>query len=104
MMKKWLILAVVALLAACHSTVKEVEPSEAFRAALDEVMLRQPKPNKVSPDDLDRRREPIVLNLSFDDCVELAMSHNRAILFEQLNAEVARADVLRAKSNLDFTI
>jgi outer membrane protein TolC len=104
MMKKWLILPVVVLLAACHSSVKETEPSESFRAALDEVMARQPKANKVSPDDLDRRREPIIMDLSFDDCIELAMAHNRAILFEQLNAEVARANVVGAKSNLDFTI
>ena len=105
-MKKLLILLCVsgALLGACHNSVKEIAPSEAFRNALDEVMLRQPNANKVKPDDLDRRREPIILMLSFDDCIELAMTHNRSILFEQLNAEVARADVMGAKSNLDFFV
>ncbi|MCB9893909.1 MAG: TolC family protein [Planctomycetes bacterium] len=105
-MKKLLILLCCTggLLAACHNSVKEIEPSEAFRTALDEVMLRQPKDLKVKPDDLDRRKEPIILKLSFDDCIELAMTHNRTILFEQLNAEVARADVVGAKANLDFTI
>ncbi|MCG3183955.1 MAG: hypothetical protein ICCCNLDF_02066 [Planctomycetes bacterium] len=92
------------LVASCHNSVKQIEPSEAFRNALDEVMLRQPKANKVKPDELERRREPIVLKLSFDDCIELAMTHNRAILFEQLNAEVAAADVIAAKSNLDFFV
>lgn len=102
-MKKLLILPVL-LLAACHTSVKETEPSESFRRALDEVMARQPKANKVKPDELERRREPIELVLSFDDCIELAMAHNRAILFEQLAAEIARADVVGAKSNLDFTV
>ncbi|MCZ7605878.1 MAG: hypothetical protein M5U25_07320 [Planctomycetota bacterium] len=92
------------LVASCHNSVKQIEPSEAFRNALDEVMLRQPKANKVKPDELERRREPIVLKLSFDDCIELAMTHNRAVLFEQLNAEVAAANVMAARANLDFLL
>ncbi|MBX3473741.1 MAG: TolC family protein [Planctomycetes bacterium] len=91
-------------LSACHTPTKEAEPSESFRAALDEVMLRQPKANKVKADDLDRRREPVVLNLSLDDCIELAMSHNRTILFDRLAAEVAAANVVGARSPLDFRI
>ncbi len=104
-MKKLVVLLGLSLaLGACHTSVKEREPSESFRAALDEVMQRQPEANKVNPDELDRRREPIILKLSLDDCIELAMAHNRAILFEQLNAEVAAADVVGSKANLDFFV
>lgn len=104
-MKKLWILGFAALVfAACHTSIRQVEPSEAFRDALDEVMLRQPNANKVKPDELARRKEPVVLKLSFDDCIELAMAHNRPILFEQLNREVAAADVVGARSNLDFTV
>lgn len=105
-MKKLITLSALAglFLCACHTSVKEVEPSAAFRNALDEVMQRQPTKLKVKPDDLERRRDPIKLKLSLDDCIELAMAHNRTILFEQLNAEVAAADVVGAKANLDFTV
>ncbi|MCA8913109.1 MAG: TolC family protein, partial [Planctomycetes bacterium] len=105
-MKKLLPLFLISplLLCACHTSVKEVEPSAAFRNALDEVMQRQENALKVKPDELEKRTEPIVLKLSFDDCIELAMAHNRDILFEQLNAEVAAADVVGSKSNLDFTV
>ncbi|MEZ5990957.1 MAG: TolC family protein [Planctomycetota bacterium] len=105
-MKKLIALFAVSglMLSACHSSIKEVEPSAAFRNALDEVMQRQPNALKVKPDQLDNRKEPIVLQLSYDDCIELAMAHNRTILFEQLNAEVAAADVVGSKANLDFTV
>ncbi|MBK8206369.1 MAG: TolC family protein [Planctomycetes bacterium] len=92
------------LLAACHTSIKEVEPSESFRAALEEVMERQPNALKVKPDDLERRREPVILRLSLDDCIELAMAHNRAILFERLNAELAAAAVVGSHANLDFRV
>lgn len=92
------------LLAACHTSIRETEPSAAFRTALDEVMLRQPNANKVKPDELAKRKGPVKLSLSLDDCLELAMVHNRAILFEQLNAEVSRANVISSRANLDFTL
>lgn len=104
MKKLWAIGIAALVMSACHTSVRQVEPSEAFRDALDEVMLRQPSANKVKPDQLAQRKEPVVLKLSFDDCVELAMAHNRAILFEQLNREVAAANVIGARSNLDFTV
>ncbi|MBZ0136092.1 MAG: TolC family protein [Planctomycetes bacterium] len=104
MKKLWALGVAGLVLASCHSSIRQVEPSEAFRGALDEVMLRQPNANKVKPDDLGRRTEPVILRLSFDDCIELSMAHNRTVLFEQLNREVAAADVIGAKSNLDFTV
>lgn len=97
-------LALPFVITACSTPPKEAEPSELFRQALDEVMLRQPAENKVRPDELETRKAPIVLNLSLDDCIELAMAHNRGILFERLAAEVAAADVVGARSNLDFTV
>jgi outer membrane protein len=100
----WLVILAGLVVSACHTSIKQVEPSEAFRNALDEVMLRQPNAYKVKPDELDRRTEPVILKLSFDDCIELAMAHNRAVLFEQLNLEVAGADVVGSRSNLDFTV
>lgn len=90
--------------AACSTPPREAEPSELFRAALDEVMLRQPPANKVKPDQLENRKEAVVLNLSLDDCIELAMSHNRPILFERLAAEVAAANIVGARAPLDFRI
>ncbi|MBE7491266.1 MAG: TolC family protein [Planctomycetes bacterium] len=92
------------LLAACHTPAREVEPSEAFRAALDEVMLRQPPQNKVKADELDRRKQTVVLALTLDDCIELAMSRNTAVLFDRLAAEVAAADVMGSRAPLDFTV
>jgi outer membrane protein len=103
-MRLMLPLGLLILLTACHTPIKQVEPSEAFRSALDEVMLRQPEALKVKPDTLEARREPIVLRLSLQDCVELAMAHNRAILFERLDAELSAADVVAARANLDFRV
>lgn len=97
-------LGILLLLAACQSTIEPIEPSESFRNALDEVMLRQPDRLKVQPDTLEARREPIILRLSLQDCLELAGAHNRAILFERLNAEAAAADVVAARANLDFRV
>lgn len=90
-------------ISACHTPTREAEPSELFRTALDEVMLRQPKANKVKADDLEKRPK-IVLNLTLDGCIELAMSHNRTILFDRLAAEVAAANVVGARAPLDFRI
>ena len=104
MKKLWILGLAAVIFSGCHTSIRQVAPSEAFRNALDEVMLRQPNANKVKPDELGRRTEPVILKLSFDDCIELAMAHNRAILFEQLNREVAAADVIGSKSNLDFTV
>jgi outer membrane protein TolC len=105
-MKKLLAFTVAALatLSACHTSIREVEPSESFRKALDEVMLRQDSAKRVKADDLERRREPVKLKLSLEACLELAMAHNRAVLFEQLASEVSAAAVIGAKSNLDFTV
>lgn len=89
---------------ACHTPTKEAEPSELFRTALDEVMLRQPNANKVKADQLEKRKEPVVLSLTLDDCIELAMSHNIDILFDRLAAEVAAANVVSARAPLDFRI
>lgn len=96
--------AAALLLAACHTSIRETEPSAAFRSALEEVMLRQPNNKKIKPDELARRKGPVVLALSLDDCIELAMVHNRAVLFEQLNAEIAGANLISSRANLDFTI
>jgi len=98
------LIALPLALAACTSPPRQAEPSELFRRALDEVMQRQPMANKVKPDELEARREPVVLNLSLDDCIELAMAHNRAILFERLASEVAAADIVGARANLDFRV
>lgn len=95
---------VLLLAAACHTSIKPIEPSEAFRRSLDEVMQRQPNALKVKADDLERRREPVILRLSLEDCVELAMAHNRALLFERLSAEAAAARVVGARANLDFRV
>lgn len=104
MKKLWTLFFAALVISACHTSIRQVPPSEAFRTALDEVMLRQPNANKVKPDDMGRRTEPVILKLSFDDCIELAMAHNRSILFEQLNREVAAANVKGSKANLDFTV
>ncbi len=92
------------IVAACHTSVREIEPSEAFRNALDEVMQRQPEPLKVKPDQLAERREPVILRLSMENCIELAMAHNRGILFERLNAALAAADVVASRAHLDFRV
>lgn len=97
-------LALPFVISACSTPPKEVEPSELFRQALDEVMLKQPAANKVKPDDLEKRKEPVVLNLSLDACIDLAMAHNRLLMFERLAAELAAADIVGARSNLDFRI
>ncbi|GIK53057.1 MAG: hypothetical protein BroJett014_20300 [Planctomycetota bacterium] len=98
-----LLVSACLLPAACRTRVSEVEPSESFRKALDEVMQRQPNANKVKPSDLERRREPIVLKLSLTDALELAATRNRALLFEQLSIELARTNTMASKSRLDFT-
>jgi len=97
-----LLITACLLPAACRTRVTETEPSESFRKALDEVMSRQPVANKVKPADLERRREPIVLKLSLADCIELAATRNRAILFEQLSVELSRTNTMASKANLDF--
>jgi outer membrane protein TolC len=104
MKKSGFLICLALVVSACHTGIREVEPSEAFRQALDEVMLRQPNALKVRADEIERRREPVILRLSVDDCLELAMAHNRTILFERLNAEVASADVIGARANLDFRV
>jgi len=91
-------------IAACHTPTKEAEPSEAFRSALDEVMARQPSANKLKPDQLEKRKDAVKLALTLDDCIELAMSHNMALLFDRLAAEVAAANVVGARAPLDFTV
>lgn len=91
-------------LAACHTPTKDAEPSEAFRAALDEVMAGQPSANRVKADDLERRKKAITLSLSLDDCIELAMSHNLELQFDRLAAEVAAADIVGARAPLDFRV
>lgn len=98
------LLAALAGATSCRAPDRGVEPSEAFRVALDEVMARQPQAERVRPDVLPERREPVVLRMSLDDCLELAAAHNRSILFKQLDQEIARADVMSARSNLDFTV
>jgi outer membrane protein TolC len=98
------LLGLAFVISACHSSIRETEPSESFRLALEEVMLRQPDDQRVRPDELDRRREPVVLQLSLDDCLELAMAHNRALLFERLNAQLAAADVVGSRAHLDFRV
>ncbi|MDC1143212.1 hypothetical protein OAU50_08990, partial [Planctomycetota bacterium] len=90
-----------ALLAACATPPKGAEPSESFRKAFDEVMAAQPGSHKVKPDSLNKRRDPIILNLSLTDCLTWASQNNRTILMEQLNAEAAAANVMAAKANLD---
>lgn len=94
----------VIMATACSTPPKEVEPSESFRRAFDEVMATQPGKIKVKPDTLDRRRDPILLKLSLSDCLTWASQHNRTILLEQLNTEAAAANVVASKANLDFVI
>ncbi|MHC4841873.1 MAG: TolC family protein, partial [Planctomycetota bacterium] len=93
-----------AFLASCATPPKGAEPSESFRKAFDEVMAAQPGANKIKPDLLETRRDPVILNLSLTDCLTLASQNNRTILLEQLNAEAAAANVMAAKANLDFVI
>lgn len=88
----------------CRSRVTEVEPSENFRKAMDEVMKRQPPGNQVKPADLEKRKEPVVLRLSLSDALDLAAIHNRGILFSQLAVELSRTDTMRSKANLDITV
>ncbi len=106
-MKTARVLGLIALaltLGACTSGIQETTPSEDFRKALDEVMNRQPSKLKLKADEIDRRRKPVILSLSLEDCIELAMAHNRAIMFEHLNAELAATQTTQSKSNLDFTL
>lgn len=91
------------LLCACQTRVTEIQPSEAFRRALDEVMLRQPDAERVKPDDLAARPRKVVLKLSLQDCLELAATRNRQVLFSQLALELRRAQTTSAGANLDFT-
>jgi outer membrane protein len=98
------LLGLAFVISACHTGIREIEPSESFRLALEEVMLRQPDDQRVRADQMDRRREPVILQLSLDDCIELAMSHNRPVLFERLNAQLAAADVIGSRAHLDFRI
>ncbi|MCC6574227.1 MAG: TolC family protein [Planctomycetes bacterium] len=106
-MRKSLPLIAVAaclIVSACHTRVTEVEPSEAFRKALDEVMLRQPDEKlRVRPDDLASKPRKVVLRLSLEDCLELSAARNRAILFSQLSVELRRAQTMTANGALDAT-
>jgi outer membrane protein TolC len=88
---------------ACRSRVTEVEPSENFRKAMEEVMQRQPEKYKVKPADLENRKESITLRLSLSDALDLAASHNRTILFSALEVELSRTNTMASKSNLDIT-
>ncbi len=88
---------------ACRSRVSEVEPSESFRKAMEEVMQRQPEKNKVKPADLENRKEPVTLRLSLSDALDLAAMHNRAILFSALAVELSRTSTMASKANLDIT-
>ncbi len=90
------------ILCACHTRVPEVEPSEAFRKALDEVMLRQPEKERVRPDELAQKPRKVILKLSLEDCLELAAARNRQILFAQLAVELRRAQTLSANGALDI--
>jgi outer membrane protein TolC len=89
---------------ACRSRVTEVEPSENFRKAMEEVMQRQPEKNKVKPADLENRKAPIILRLSLSDALDLAAAHNRTLLFSQLEVELSRTATMSSKSNLDITV
>lgn len=98
------LLAGVVFVAGCRSRVTEVEPSESFRKAMDEVMKRQPAANQVKVADLEARKTPVILRLSIADALDLAAMHNRGIMFSQLAVELSRADTMRSKSNLDITV
>lgn len=99
-----LLVSLVVFAAGCRSRVTEVEPSESFRKAMDEVMKRQPPANQVKPADLEARKEPVILRLSLSDALDLAALHNRGIMFSQLAVELSRTDTMRSKSNLDITV
>ncbi len=98
-----LVASSVVFTTACRSRVTEVEPSESFRKAMEEVMQRQPEKYKVKPADLENRKEAVILRLSLSDALDLAAAHNRAILFSSLAVELSRTTTMSSKSNLDIT-